>query len=126
MTDRKLKRITAEFRDGILDGRSSFKMCAAVCFALNGFLWSFFRMETEIVEVNFPEINHCLLRLTDGRILDPTADQFGLEPVYLGPLPLAYSLRQARLAVTTGTDTSSDAPGEAEASARAVRPPDVL
>ena len=34
-------------------------------------------------------MNHIWIRLADGRVLDPTADQFGdYPPVYLGdPLP---------------------------------------
>jgi hypothetical protein len=52
-------------------------------------------VETELVEADFGWTNHCWLALPDGRILDPTADQFvghgaTLPPVYLGPLPVIY------------------------------------
>lgn len=71
-------------------------MCFAVCAPLQGLL-SASGIETELEGINFPEVNHYFLRLPDGRILDPTADQFGLEPVYLGPMPLQYEARHARL-----------------------------
>ena len=32
-------------------------------------------------------VEHVVLELPDGRVLDVTADQFGLDPVYLGPMP---------------------------------------
>lgn len=96
MSDRKLKRLAAQFRDGILAGRSSEFMCFAVCAPLQAFLAAL-GLETQLVEVRFPEVNHVWLRLPDGRILDPTADQFGLEPVYLGRIPFAYETLQARL-----------------------------
>lgn len=96
MTDRQLKRYAASFRTGILAGRSSRMMCFAVCAPLQALL-KLCGVETELVEAHFAELNHVWLRLPDGRILDPTADQFGLESVYLGPLPLIYELRQARM-----------------------------
>ena len=36
--------------------------------------------------------DHCWLRLADGRIIDPTADQFGngMPKVYIGTLPAGY------------------------------------
>ena len=71
-------------------------MCLAVCAPLQGFL-SLAGIDTTIVEAHFAETNHVWLQLPDGRILDPTADQFGLDVVYIGPLPLSYSTRQARL-----------------------------
>ncbi len=96
MTDRQLKRFAKDFRDGILGGRPSDMMCFAVCAPLQAMLHCV-GVNTEIVTSDFPEVNHVWLRLEDGRILDPTADQFGLESVYLGPLPLIYSARKARL-----------------------------
>ena len=98
MTDRQLVKYAREFRRGVLGKRSSFMMCAAVCLPLETIL-SMAGVDVTIVESHFAEVNHIWLRLPDGRILDPTADQFGLEPVYLGPLPLIYETRQARLAV---------------------------
>lgn len=89
MTDKELKRIAAQFRDGILEGKSSAAMCFAICAPLQSFL-SCGGFETELIEADFEDTNHFWLRLPDGRILDPTADQFGLSPVYLGRLPTTY------------------------------------
>ena len=96
MNDRRLRRLVQGFRDGILEGRSSEFMCFAVCAPLQAYL-SLCGVETTLVEASFAEVNHVWLQLPDGRILDPTADQFGLDAVYLGGLPLAYSLGRARL-----------------------------
>ena len=85
MTDRQLLKATRQFRDGILEGRSSDRMCFMVCFALQGFL-SACGLETLLIEAEFRDTNHVWLQLPDGRVLDPTADQFGLAPVYLGQI----------------------------------------
>lgn len=93
ITDKKLIKTARDFRDGLLDGAPSFAMCAAVCYPLEGYL-SAFGISARAEMVQFPLnptwANHVFLRLPDGRILDPTADQFGLEPVYLGPFPELY------------------------------------
>jgi hypothetical protein len=77
-------------RKGILGKRSSRMMCMAVSAPLQGLLAALYGVETELETVDFPESNHVWLRLPDGRILDATADQFGLEPVYLGEVPEIY------------------------------------
>ena len=91
MTDAELVQIATDFRDGILDGGSSEWMCAAVSWPLQGFLSAVCGIESEAVESDLGHMNHVWLRLTDGRALDPTADQFNrlfpdmnLPPVYLG------------------------------------------
>lgn len=95
MTDEELVTTASEFREGILDGKPSAWMCAAVCWPLAGYLSAFHDLKTETVEVDLGHMNHIWLRLPDGRALDPTADQFNslfpqmsLPAVYLGP-PLA-------------------------------------
>jgi hypothetical protein len=93
MLDTELIEIAGDFRDGILGGRPPAMMCAAVAWPLQGFLSAFYGIETEAVETRFAEGgNHIWLRMPDGRVLDPTADQFNgvipdaeLPPVYLGP-----------------------------------------
>ena len=90
MTDEDLIAVALDFRKGILIGRPSKMMCFAVSAPLQGFLSAVYGIETEQEEVDFPECNHVYLRLPDGRILDATADQFGLEPVYLGEMPSIY------------------------------------
>jgi hypothetical protein len=85
MTDAELIAFCADFRDGILDGGPSARMCAAVCWPLSTLL-HLYGVETETVETDLHDTNHIWLRLKDGRALDPTADQFdGLPAVYLGP-----------------------------------------
>lgn len=70
-------------------------MCLAVCLPLEGLLRAA-GVEAMAEKADFPghpEVaSHMWLRLPDGRILDPTADQFGLPPVYLGELPNQYML----------------------------------
>lgn len=95
---KELRKIVSGFRAGILGVRSSVAMCCAVCLPLQGYL-AIAGYETEFIdgEVCFDDgtvCGHVWLRLPDGRILDPTADQFeelGLPPVYIGALPPAYS-----------------------------------
>ena len=96
MTDRRLLKVTTEFRDGLLGDLLPDGRCAMVCWPLAAFLQAAFDLQAEPEELRFPEggalgfSNHVVLRLPDGRILDPTADQFGLAPVYLGQMPDLY------------------------------------
>jgi hypothetical protein len=86
-TDAELLALTAEFRAGILDGRPSTNMCALVCYPLEGYL-SFLGVKVTL-QYGDPvrQRDHVWLELPDGRVLDPTADQFdaSLGPVYRGP-----------------------------------------
>lgn len=90
MDDDDLIECAAGFREGVLNGRESELMCAAVSRALAGYLrFCGVDCDTEdrlITEEGYPA-NHVWIRLADGRVLDATADQFkqlGLPPVYLG------------------------------------------
>lgn len=94
MTDRQLVKAARDFRRGVIGRRSSRLMCFAVCAPLETLL-ALGGVEVRLEELQFVEVNHVVLRLGDGRILDPTADQFGLEPVYLGPMPTRYEQMQA-------------------------------
>jgi hypothetical protein len=92
MTDRELVRVATEFRKGLLGGESPDRMCFIVSAALEGYL-SALGVDVTLERVQFPTIDHCLLRLGDGRVLDATADQWRrvkLPPVYLGPMPTTY------------------------------------
>lgn len=90
MTDAELIECATEMRRGILGSQSSRWMCAAVAWPLQGYLSALCGIETEAVRVEIDmdvSCDHVFLRLPDGRVLDPTADQFeelGLPPVYLG------------------------------------------
>ena len=101
MTDAALLTFAADFRRGLLGRRSSRLMCAVVSGPLQGAL-SFAGVETALERSEPPDEfgvwEHLYLRLPDGRVLDPTADQFNgvlpepLPPVYLGsPLPMHSS-----------------------------------
>lgn len=89
MTDAELIEFAQEFREGILDGRPSNGACAAVCWPL-GSLLNMHGVECEYVETDLGAMNHVWLKLSDGRALDPTLDQFNhlfsetFPPVYLG------------------------------------------
>lgn len=91
ISDRELIEVATELRNGILAGRSSEFMCAAVCWPLQSYLSAFHALETEAVEADLGVCNHIWLLLPDGRALDPTGDQFNwcntekMPPVYLGP-----------------------------------------
>lgn len=89
----ELVQIASEFREGILDGRPSFMMCAAVSWPLAAYLRAIHGVECETVETDVGECNHFWIKLSDGRALDPTLDQFNrwfpwmnYPPVYVGPL----------------------------------------
>ncbi len=102
MTDKQLVRYAMSFRKGILGKRPSAGQCGAICNPLASLL-GMEGVDVTRVRVWLPEpyemANHIFLRLPDGRVLDPTADQFprehpGLPPVYLGP-PLACHVSAA-------------------------------
>lgn len=96
MTDADLIAFVTAFRDGILDGRPSDRMCAMVCWPLSTLL-RMHGVPNETVETDLGDENHIWIRLSDGRALDPTADQFNRDddefpPVYLGkPLTIHSS-----------------------------------
>lgn len=75
MKDSDLLEICSSFKKGILDGRKSNFMCAAVCWPLSAYL-SFHGIENEVSECDLGECNHFYIKLSDGRVLDPTAEQF--------------------------------------------------
>lgn len=89
MTDGELIDFASEFRSGILGDDPSAMMCAAVSWPLAAFLRCHgvdCDTPTSIVQTDYGQCNHVWIRLSDGRVLDPTADQFGnYPPVYLGP-----------------------------------------
>jgi len=91
MTDAELIDFVTDFREGILDGGSSHGKCAMVCWPLTTLL-CMSGVPCESVDPDMEEMNHVWIRLADGRVLDPTADQFNeiypeenFPPVYLGP-----------------------------------------
>ena len=87
------------FRRGILNGSESYDKCFVICAPLHGYL-SALGEDVELVEgvVDCGEydLQHFWLRLSDGTIIDPTADQLprrrGKRPpkVYIGEMPPWY------------------------------------
>lgn len=94
LTDAELLELATDFRKGILDGKPSINCGFIICAPLAGYL-NFIGMPVKIIEQSFGWRRHCWLEMADGRILDPTADQFryrliSLPPVYIGQLPEIY------------------------------------
>lgn len=93
MTDEELVKVSDTFRTGLLGDTPSFRACAMVCWPLEGFLNAIHGINCRSREVKFDHHlvgNHVFIELEDGRVLDPTYDQFGadLPRVYLGkPVP---------------------------------------
>jgi len=99
--DVELLKLVREFRMGIIESRHhSKRMCYMVCAPLAGFL-EFCGVKCELVEseiiIDSEFFNHFWIRLSDGRVLDPTIDQFNRRgirrpPVYLGkPIKLYHT-----------------------------------
>lgn len=87
IADAKLVQYVREFREGILSGETSHYRCFMVCAPLATLL-SIEGCLVRLVEHLTPEgLNHYFMLLPDGRVLDPTLDQFGSDhpDVYLGP-----------------------------------------
>lgn len=87
--DAAILSFATEFREAILMGGASARMCAAI----SGPLCAAFEVigiPCGLVETDLGECNHVFLQMGDGRVLDPTADQFNgcsreqLPGVYLG------------------------------------------
>ena len=103
MTRNDLIATVKGFRDGVLGGKPADGMCYAICAPLQGLLAAY-GIEAELVELDFDHnddfemMNHFVLRLVDGTVIDPTADQFGMESVYVGPMPPKYLSAKAQAA----------------------------
>ena len=89
MTDQELTSYATKFRSAILRAGPSAWMCAAISAPLCAALAAL-DVPSRLLESDLGDCNHVFLQLTDGRVLDPTADQFNwcshapLPPVYLG------------------------------------------
>ena len=86
LTDTDILTIALEFREAMaspIDGVTA--RCAMICWPLAGYL-DFLGLAVETKDTTVGHWNHVWLLLPDGRVLDPTADQFDatLPPVYLG------------------------------------------
>jgi hypothetical protein len=90
MTDKELITMCKQFTKGILAGRSTVDMCFIVCSPLAAFL-SGCGVSCTLTE---GELNgtyhHFWITLSDGRVIDPTADQFGLLNIWVRRQPDYY------------------------------------
>lgn len=101
MSEKQLLRIAANFTSGLLGKGSSTSMCYAVCAPLHSYL-SAVGYATELIEGEIEADNavwgHFWLQLPNGKILDPTADQFNkyfekeMPRIYLGERPPHYKI----------------------------------
>lgn len=95
VTDRELLRVARAARECITLGARSSGYCAVVCVPLAAFLTRH-GCPADDVHGGVGEWQHTWIALRDGRILDPTADQFNrageprMPSVYLGPRPAHY------------------------------------
>lgn len=94
VNDGDLLRIARAARERITLGGRSSGYCAVVCVPLAIYLTKRGIPATD-VHGGVGEWQHTWIALDDGRILDPTADQFNrpglrMPPVYLGPIPSHY------------------------------------
>lgn len=95
MTDEELVEFAREFRKGIMGAyTNSTGFCGMICWPLETLL-CMNGVQCKSVETDLGMCNHVWLRLEDGRVLDPTMDQFNFlfaedwPDVYLGP-PTKY------------------------------------
>src|SRR5205807_740431 len=100
MARHPLHGIVLGFRRGLLNGRESYDMCFALAAPLEGYLNALgyeAKMIKGVVDCGEYDLEHFWLKLSDGLIIDPTADQLprrnGKRPpkVYIGELPSWYS-----------------------------------
>lgn len=89
-TDEQIIEYATAFRDGMLEDQLPTMKCFMVCAPLVTIL-NMSGIKCEAIESDLGWCNHIWLRLSDGRVLDPTADQFNyldgakFPKVYLGP-----------------------------------------
>jgi hypothetical protein len=93
MTDAKLLKFVTDFRRGIVGRKGSDCMCFAICAPLVTLL-NMSGVESILrdgwIKYEIGRGNHYWIELADGRVIDPTADQFNrrlgkaMPKVYLG------------------------------------------
>jgi hypothetical protein len=105
LNDKTLIQLSTQFRYGVIGRKSSSKECYKVAAPLCAY-FKFLKVECSLIEgyVTIGEAitNHYWLALPDGRILDPTADQFNevkkqnMPKVYLGEKPQWYMEKKSK------------------------------
>lgn len=93
MSDAEIIRVAKGFTKGLLGKKSTVDMCYVVCSPLVGYL-SMLGVDCRLTDGHIEhcesELHHFWITLPDGRIIDPTADQFGLLNVWVRKLPQNY------------------------------------
>ncbi len=95
LSDSEIVECAREFRRGLIGEQSPDGRCAMIAWPLAGYL-SFLGVDGVATQscvypddhpASWDWANHVWIVLQDGRVLDPTADQFdiGLPDIYLGP-----------------------------------------
>lgn len=106
MTDAEIIQFATDFRRGLIGRQSSRYRCAMVSWPLASLL-EMHGVPCAITCCKLPDeahaVQHVWIELSDGRVLDATADQFNRRgqdpkhpPVYLGK-PLAFHKGEALL-----------------------------
>ncbi len=94
-----LRQMVAGFSNGIIGRGKSTGMCFMVCVALQGYL-EFAGYPCRLIKGEIDgEVEHYWLELPDGKIIDPTTDQFNyrfknkrLSRPYIGARPRWYKI----------------------------------
>ena len=94
MKDNELLKMARGFRKGVLNKSRSNNWCYAISAPLVSYL-EFCGYPCELVKGCIGNKEHYWLGLPDGRILDPTADQFNesMPGVYIGEKPSHYCVK---------------------------------
>ena len=100
MNEQEIKQFALEYRNGLLGDKSSHSMCWVVTQPLSLLLQEI-GIDNEIVRfdvdssrsvepLDYEVVEHYCIKI-GRKILDPTADQFGLEKVFFGGRPIWYA-----------------------------------
>ena len=98
MNKKELLKMVKGFRYGLLGRKSGRKQCFVVSMPLQGFLTAI-GIKTKLIEGEVCYyrhwIGHFWLEMEDGKIIDPTAEQFStpkrkMPRVYIGAKPKWY------------------------------------
>jgi hypothetical protein len=96
MTDEEIIKAVKGFVKGLLKERPTTDMCYMVCSPLASYL-SACGTECTLTEGELNGLyHHFWITLADGRIIDPTADQFGLLNIYVRKPPSYYKQYTAK------------------------------
>lgn len=93
--DKKIKKFVMGFTKGVLGKGNSTDMCFAVCSPLSTLL-NAMGISCILAEGEIFGNHHIWIALSDGRIIDPTADQFSLPNIYCENRPKHYRLTPRR------------------------------